>query len=65
MNLRKEDFYRCFSGKQKIFLVKIKGIDNILKANDIKSGNTFWLFYKDEGLSEALREWRMNNPNRK
>ena len=61
MKITREDLYRCFSGKQKKFLLE-KGNDYILRAKDYRSDNTFWLFIRDDKLNSDLKEWKETNP---
>jgi hypothetical protein len=62
--VKKEDFFKCFSGKLKKFLLE-QGNDYIMKAKDCKSDNVFWLFEKTNKLDGDLRQWRDNNPSYK
>lgn len=56
--------YQCFSVPQKDFLLN-KGLEYIVIGLDPKTHKTFWLFLRDEDLSNALDEWTMNSPKRK
>ena len=56
------EIYRCFSGKQKKYLLD-NGNEYILRAKDYYSNNTFWLFIKTENLIKDLDLWHETNPN--
>jgi len=57
-----DKIYRCFSGKQKNYLLD-KGNEYVLRAKDYYNNNTFWLFIKTENLIKDLDLWRETNPN--
>ncbi|MBD5589224.1 hypothetical protein [Clostridium botulinum] len=60
-NLNRNNFYRCFSGKQKKFLLN-KGHNYILRAKDYYTNNIFWMFIIDKNLNKDLMEWHITNP---
>lgn len=54
-------FYRCWSPKQKDFLVS-NGIDYIYSYRNNSNGKIAWVFVECEKLSVLLREWSNNKP---
>lgn len=55
--LRKNGFFYCYTRILSVYL-KGCGISYILKANSIKDGNTFTLYYKTDELQKALNEYK-------
>lgn len=58
MERKKYKAYKCFSNNQKEFLMS-KGCEYITIALDPTSKDLFWLFLRDDLLSNALDEWEM------
>ena len=56
MEKRKFKVYKCFSNRQKRWLMD-KGFEYVTIARDPKSNNLFWLFLKDEDFEKALLEY--------
>lgn len=52
-------FYKCFSIKQKDFLVNSKGIECLFDALDPCTYDKFWLFERNDNLDKALTEWKI------
>jgi hypothetical protein len=61
--VKKEDFFKCFSGKLKKFLLE-QGNDYIMKADNCLTHRTFWLFPRTELLDKSLTMWNETNPNK-
>lgn len=49
--------YKCFSNRQKEYLMK-DGFEYICVAKDPKTNNLFWLFLRDERLSQSLENYK-------
>ena len=56
MEKRKFKVYKCFSNRQKRWLMD-RGFEYVTIARDPKSNNLFWLFLKDEDFERALLEY--------
>ncbi|HJG96719.1 MAG TPA: hypothetical protein K8V90_06420 [Romboutsia timonensis] len=56
MEKRKFKVYKCFSNRQKRWLMD-RGFEYVTIARDPKSNNLFWLFLKDEDFEKALLEY--------
>jgi hypothetical protein len=56
MKLTQSDFYFCYSRPLKEFLLG-KGLRFIVTANNNSTGKQFWMFQKDNELSQYLTEW--------
>lgn len=56
MERKKFKVYKCFSNRQKRWLMD-KGFEYVTIARDPKSNNLFWLFLKDEDFEKALLEY--------
>ncbi|MGL4454083.1 MAG: hypothetical protein ACRCX8_18910 [Sarcina sp.] len=58
----KRDFkvYKCYSNKQKEFLMN-NGCEYVLIARDINSDSQFWLFLRDKKLNEVLEKYKPYN----
>lgn len=56
MEKRKFKVYKCFSNRQKRWLMD-RGFEYVTIARDPKSNNLFWLFLKDEEFEKALLEY--------
>lgn len=56
MGKRKFKVYKCFSNRQKRWLMD-RGFEYVTIARDPKSNNLFWLFLKDEEFEKALLEY--------
>lgn len=61
MEKQKYKAYKCFSVKQKEFLMS-KGLEYLTVALDPKTQFTFWLFLRSEELDKALTEWKLTKP---
>ena len=55
--------YRCYSPNQKTFLVE-NGCDYIYKYKNNQNGKTVWVFLVHERLSQLLKLWTENRPER-
>ena len=58
MEKRKFKVYKCFSNRQKRWLMD-RGFEYVTIARDPKSNNLFWLFLKDEDFEKALLEYEL------
>ena len=56
MEKRKFKVYKCFSNRQKRWLMD-RGFEYVTIARDPKSNNLVWLFLKDEEFAKALLEY--------
>ena len=56
MEKRKFKVYKCFSNRQKRWLMD-RGFEYVTIARDPKSNNLFWLFLKDGDFEKALLEY--------
>lgn len=52
--------YKCFSNKQKEFLMR-RGFEYICIAKDPKTDDQFWLFLRSEEFNKALDEYQPFN----
>lgn len=50
-------FFYCYSGKLKSFLIYKNNIRYLHKGHNDKTNKDFWVFYRDEQLNNALTEW--------
>lgn len=57
MEKRKFKVYKCFSNRQKEYLMD-RGFEYVTIARDPKSNNLFWLFLKDSEFEKALLEYK-------
>lgn len=57
MERKKFKVYKCFSNRQKEYLMD-RGFEYVTIARDPKSNNLFWLFLKDEEFEKALLEYK-------
>ena len=57
MERNKFKVYKCFSNKQKQYLMDL-GFEYVTIARDPKSNNLFWLFLKDDNMEKALVEYK-------
>lgn len=64
MENSKINFFKCFSVPLMQFLLE-KGCRYELIAIDPSSNKKFWLFIKNNDVSNTLNEWSINNPNKK
>lgn len=56
MDKRQYKAYRCFSERQKRYLMG-KGFEYICIAKDPNTDSLFWLFLRHEDFNKALDEW--------
>lgn len=54
-------FYRCWSPKQKEFIVD-NGIDYIYSYRNNSNGKIAWVFVECDALSVLLKKWTENKP---
>lgn len=57
MEKRKFKCYKCFSNRQKEYLIR-KGFEYITIAKDPKTDCLFWLFLRSEDFNKALDEYK-------
>lgn len=57
MEKRRFKVYKCFSNRQKRWLMD-RGFEYVTIAKDPNTGCLFWLFLKDELLDKALEEYK-------
>lgn len=56
MNRNKYKCYKCFSNKQKNYLIDM-GFEYITIAKDPKTDYLFWLFLRDDEFNKALEDY--------
>lgn len=57
MNKKSFKVYKCFSNRQKEFLMA-NGCEYVLIAKDVNSNSQFWLFIRDKQLNEVLEKYK-------
>ena len=56
--MRNSDFFFCYNAKLYKFLTKEKHIPYVTTAKNTKDDRVFTLFYRNEELAQAIREYK-------
>lgn len=62
--MQEKIIFKCYSGKLKKWLLE-RDHFLIMRAKDYYNLKTIWLFLMTDRMSEDLKLWTENNPNKK